>query len=294
MFIDAHLHTVRKKSLSRIDGSNFASPEELISMMDRTGVDRGVLLPEASPECSYQRGTVEYILDICKKYPERFVPFCNIDPRAGGNSPKFNLSHHILFYKKQGCKGVGEITTNLYFNDPLVQNLFRHCEKCEMPVIFHIGPQIGGCYGLVDDIHLPRLEKSLKNFPNLIFIGHSQPFWAEISGDVTAENRNTYPKGKVASGGTILKLLETYANLYAGFDAGSGYNALTRDQEFGYSFIEKFQDKLLFGTDICSPKNNHRHAEFLRSACKEGLISQEALEKISWQNANRILKLGIK
>jgi len=294
MFIDAHLHTGRKKSLPRPDGSNYASPEELILMMDRTGVDKGILLPGASPECRCQVSTVEDILDVCKKYPERFIPFCNIDPRAEANSPESDLSRQLNFYKRQGCKGMGEICANLYFDDPLVQNLFRHCEKCEMPVLFHIGPQIGDCYGLVDDLRLPRLEKSLKTFPDLIFIGHSQPFWAEISGDVTTKNRNTYPEGKVVLGGTVPRLLETYANLYAGFDAGSGYNALTRDQEFGYSFIEKFQGKLLFGTDICSPENDHRHAEFLRNACKEGRISQEALEKVSWQNVNRILKLEIK
>ncbi|MBU0478112.1 amidohydrolase family protein [bacterium] len=293
MFIDIHLHTIREKSLPREDGS-YASPEELIEMMDRTGVDKGILLPVMSPE--YRRNqlsTVEDILEVCRRYQDRFIPFCNIDPRAEKNSPDADLSRQLLFYKEKGCKGVGEITANLYFDNPLVQNLFKHCEKCEMPVIFHIGSQFGNCYGLIDDLHLPRLEKSLKNFPDLIFIGHSQPFWSEISADVTAENRNTYPKGKVTEGGAVPRLMEEYPNLYGDISAGSGYNALTRDSEFGYEFINRFKDKLFFGTDIASPKDDHHHAEFLRNAYKEGNILKETFEKISWQNVNKILKLGL-
>ena len=55
MFIDAHLHTARRKGLPRnAKGSNYATPTELIAMMDRTGVDKGILLPGENPECTYQ------------------------------------------------------------------------------------------------------------------------------------------------------------------------------------------------------------------------------------------------
>ena len=292
MFIDVHLHTVRWKSLPNAKGNTFASPEELIAIMDRTGVDKGILLPIMSPEFRAQYITVEDMLDVCAKYPDRFIPFCDIDPRAENNSPESDLSRQLLFYKEKGCRGVGEITANLYFDDPFVQNLFKHCQACAMPLLFHIGPRKGECYGLIDDLHLPRLEESLKKFPDLIFIGHSQPFWSEISGDVTEKTRNAYPKGKVVSGGALPRLIKTYSNLYADISAGSGYNALTRDADFGFQFMEEFRDRLFFGTDICSPTNDHRHAEFLRRALEEEKISKEAFEKISWQNANRVLKLG--
>jgi predicted TIM-barrel fold metal-dependent hydrolase len=160
-----------------------------------------------------------------------------------------------------------------------------------MPVLFHIGHKFGGVYGLVDDLHLPRLEKSLRKFPKLIFIGHSQAFWSEISADVTLKNASGYPQGKVISGGTVPRLFEKYQNLYGDISARSGYNALTRDPEFGYDFLHKFQDKLFFGTDICSPKNMHRHAEYLRNAFRQGHITEKVLEKISWKNANKILRL---
>lgn len=294
MFIDCHLHTVTRKGLPRNDsGDNYATPEELITMMDRTGVDKGVLLPGTNPECRSQYSPTEDILDVTAKYPDKFIPFCNIDPRAESNSPAANLSRQLCYYKERDCKGVGELCANLHFDNPLVLNLFKHCEACGLPVLFHIGPQAGGCYGLIDDIHLPRLEKCLRLFPKLVFIGHSQPFWAEISADVTAKVRNTYPPGKIAAGGAIPRLLDAYPNLQCDISAGSGYNALTRDAEFGYRFMEKYQDRLLFGTDICSPRNDHRHAEFLRNALQAGQISPETFEKIAWKNTNRILKLGL-
>lgn len=295
MFIDAHLHTIRRKGLPRnASGSNFSTPEELIAMMDRTGVNKGVLLPTVSPECSYQTAATEDVLEICEIYPDRFLPFCNVDPRAGSNSPDADLSFHLHYYKGRGCLGVGEITANLDVGDPLVQNLFRHCERCEMPVIFHMAPKRYGFYGLVDSVGLTGLEASLAAFPRLVFIGHSQPFWAEISGDVTDENRNTYPAGPVAPGGAVPRLMDAYPNLYCGWDAGSGYNALTRDPEFGLAFMERFSGRILFGTDTCDPLNDHRHAEYLRTSYADGRLSDMAFENISWRTANRLFRLGIR
>lgn len=294
MFIDAHLHSTRVKGLPRnAEGANYPTPDELIDMMDRTDVDKGILLPSASPEYMYQHVSTEDVLEVCSAHPDRFYPFCNVDPRAGSNSPDADLSFHLNYYKEQGCLGVGEITANLPFVDPMVQNLFRHCERCSMPVLFHMAPKRYACYGLIDALGLPGLEASLAAFPDLVFIGHSQPFWAEISGDVTLENRNTYPPGPVTGGGNLPRLMETYPNLYCGWDAGSGYNGLTRDPDFGWSFMNRYNERILFGTDICDPSNKHQHAEYLRTSLAEGKISEAVFENISWRNADRLFGLGL-
>ena len=293
MFIDDHLHTVCKKYATRPEACNFASPEELIDLMDRTGVDMGVLLPVVHAECGLQYSTTENILDICRVYPDRFIPFCNIDPRWNHNSANTDFMPLLMYYKEQGCKGVGEICANIPFDDPRTMNLFKQCQACDIPALFHMGFQEGGCYGLVDDLHLPRLETCLKAFPKLTVIAHSQTFWAEISGDLKGEDRNIYPKGPVVEGGTVPRLLRTYPNLYCDISAGSGYNALTRDPDFGYAFMNEFQDRLFYGTDTCSPDQRHRHAEFLRQACSEGHITEEVLDNIAWRNLNRVLGLGI-
>ena len=122
----------------------------------------------------------EEIIEISKRYPGRFIPFCNIDPRAMTNSATAPLGELLQHYKNSGCKGVGEVCANLPFTDPLVRNLFKHVEEAGIPLTFHIAPFVGGFYGLYDDPGLPQLEYSLSSFPKLKFFGHSQAFWAEI------------------------------------------------------------------------------------------------------------------
>jgi predicted TIM-barrel fold metal-dependent hydrolase len=291
--IDIHIHTRAYKGIERFGGGTYASPEEIREMYNQIGVSKGVILPGVNPDCAFQVQSNEEAYHLTQKYPDLFYWFCNINPRNGNNSPDCNLSYFLEHFKKLGAKGVGEITANMYFDDPYVENLFYHCQKCEMPVIFHIGPTIGGCYGLVDELGLPRLEKELAKFPDLQFIGHSQPFWAEISSDVTEEDRNGYPKGKVIPG-RVVELMRKYPNLCGDMSAGSGYNAITRDPEFGYAFIEEFQDRLYYGTDICDPRNITnpmlKLSSWLDEAMEKGKISKNAYRKVSYENALELLE----
>ena len=171
-----------------------------------------------------------------------------------------------------------------------MENLFRHAEANELPMIFHIGPQQGACYGIVDRLNLPLLEGALRQFPRLKFLGHSQPFWAEISGDLTEVARAGYPGGKVSEGGALVRLFREYPNLHGDLSAGSGYNAVSRDPDFGYRFLEEFQDRLFFGTDVCDPRNETPLPGFLDEAVEKGHISRECYERVGWKNAEQLLE----
>ena len=293
MLIDDHVHVTRSRTTRRPDGDTFCTPDKLIEKMDADGVDKAVLLPIVSPECRNRWVTTEDCLEICAVYPDRFYTFCNLDPRMDTNNEKADFSRYLAWYKEAGCKGVGEVTANMPFDDPLVVNMLKHCEACEMPVMFHIAPRIGGTYGLYDDTGLPRMEKMLQTFPNLVFIGHSPPFWSEISGGLTDATRGGYPKTAVQPGGRLVELLERCPNLYGDLSAGSGFNAISRDPAFGYEFMDKFQDRLFFGTDICCPQNRMPHAKYLRNACEKRFISQKVFDKIAWENVDLVLKLGL-
>lgn len=286
--VDIHVHSRMKRGIPRYNQTNFALPEELIKMYESLGVEKGVLLPGVRLEAAFQLQTNEDVLEIVEKYPEHFNWFCNIDPRMGNNTPNADLSYFIEYYKDHGAKGVGEICANLYFDDPFVENLFYHCEKCEMPVIFHIGSRVGGCYGLVDELGLYRLEKELKKFPKLKFLGHSLCFWSEISADVNNENRDKYSTGKVVPG-RVVELMRKYPNLLGDLSAVSGYNALTRDPEFAYSFIEEFQERLFFGTDIDNPHQDMKLSFWMDEALKNSKISLKAYTKVSRENALKLL-----
>ena len=288
MIIDIHTHIGR----GAIKDEPAVDEKELLKRMDELGIEKAVLLPRGiSPECSFFHFTTEDVLEVYKRHPSRFIPFCNLDPRNGGNSPKTDFSWVLEEYKKKGCKGVGEITANLYIDDPMYKNFFYQCGKAGLPVIFHLAVKIGGLYGAVDDIGLPQLEKVLKELPDTIFLGHAMSFWSEITSEVYEETRGGYPKGSVKSPGRVPELLAKYPNLYGDLSAGSGYNAISRDPDYGYKFLEKFQDKLFFGTDICNVNQDVPIVPYFRKILDEGKISRTAYDKITWKNAKKILKL---
>ena len=293
--IDMHVHVIdnAEGALLRTTGDTFCTPEQLLKIYESIGVEHGVIFPAMSPEFADERNTNREIYQIVKHDPKHFSWFCGIDPRFFTNSPDTDFTPILEHYKALGAKGVAELTCNLYFDDPLLMNLFAHCEKCDMPVTIHIGA-LGNDYGVVDELGLPRLEKILRTFPKLQIIGHSQKFWSEISSDVTEENRGGAPQGKVMLGGRVPALLRKYKNLTADLSAGSGFNALLRDPEHAYKFLEEFADQLYFATDICSPENAKVHlriglSHFLDDAMEKGKISYAAYEKICRGNALRLL-----
>jgi predicted TIM-barrel fold metal-dependent hydrolase len=264
-------------------------------MLSPHGVRRAVILPGVNPECSYVPQSIGEVLAVFGQHPNFLIPFMNVDPRAVGNSPDADLGHLMRYWKARGCKGIGEVCASLRFDDPLMENLFHHAQAEALPLTFHLAPKPSGFYGIVDDLGLPGLDGALGKFPDLKFLGHSQPFWSEISGDVTEEVRNSYPKGKVTPDGATVRLFREHPNLYGDLSpaAGSGYNAISRDPDFGYAFLEEFQDRLLFGSDICDPRNTLDLIPFLNEAVGKGRISREAYERICYRNAEALLGITL-
>lgn len=291
MFIDIHVHATRIPGPARRDGEPFATPEQLLARYDQLGIEQAVILPLVNPECAYITQSNEEALEIARTYPGRFIPFCNIDPRAMDNSADTPLDYLLSYYRDRGCKGVGEVCANLPFLDPLVQNLFKHAQAVGLPLTFHVAAQIGNIYGLYDDPGLPQLERSLQRFPQLRFLAHSQTFWAEMAPLETPADRYGYPRYPIREEGVVPKLFRRYPNLYGDLSAGSGHNALARDPEYAVQFLNEFQDRLLFGTDICGPSTPTPLVDFLLGLRAQGKISETVFWKVARENAIRLLGL---
>lgn len=254
------------------------------------GVDKGVLLPMADssgtpsmpgmmrPDDAYR---------ICEQYPEHYVWMCNVKP--DGTRATYD---RLKQYKEMGAKGVGEFAELRRFDDPVMEHMFSCCEELDLPILFHMSPN-GINYGVIDEAGLPLLEKTLQKYPKLVFIGHSQPFWFEISeypAGLTAEERNIYPIGKVTPG-RVPYLLEQYPNLYADLSADSGGNALIRDEEYAIEFLNKFQDKLMFGSDVANSTFIYPLSFYLDSLLHQDKISDEVYRKVCRGNAEKLLKI---
>lgn len=294
MLIDIHVHTCRARhpKLTRPNGSRYPTPDELIAMMDEAGIDRAVTMSTPSPECRYSQVLPEEVLAIRDEHPNRLIPFCNLDPRFLTNSDKADFRPLLEAYAEMGCKGVGEYIPNLPLDDPLNLNLFRQVAELGLPLTFHLAPAIGGYYGCYDEPGLPRLERVLRECPDLVFLSHSQVFWAEIGVLDDPAQRSGYPKGPVRKEGRVVQLMREYPNLHGDLSAGSGFNAISRDPEFGYRFMEEFQDRLYFGTDIANVPQKLPIVKYFAELAAKELVPAEVHAKITWRNADRVLQLG--
>ena len=297
MFIDVHAHAYRKPTPFV---AAFPTVEQVIARYDALGIEKGMLLPVVSPEI-YLPQSNEDILDMAEQYPDRIIPFCNIDPRALTNSADAPLDRLLRYYKDKGCKGVGEIMPNLPFMHPMVQNLFRHAQAVGLPVTFDGSDQPTGDFGLYDDPGLPQLEHTLQRFPDLVILGHGLTFWSEIGRlDTPAQRKTTFrpdgaqvgyqpPAGPIKEEGVMPKLMRRYPNLYGELSDASV--ALGRDSEYGPRFLDEFQDRILFGTDYCSVTMPFPSMELILAWRHAGKIGESVFNKIARGNAIRLFGL---
>ena len=291
--IDFHGHCFQERTAPVGGVQPYCTPDELLRIYDRLGIEKGCICPEVVPEVGMFTQSNEEVLEICRRHPDRFVPFCNVDPRNAYNSASADLAWALEYYKAKGCRGLGEVQANLRIGDERVRNLFAAAECNGLPLVFHLSPFPGRGYGLVDDKGLPGLERALKDFPKLRFVGHSQAFWCEIGEYEGQDSRFGYPKGPVKEG-RIAQLMRQYPNLCAELSSGSGLNALERDRAYAARFLTEFADRLFFAMDICSPTGwISTLPSLLDDMLANGEISETTHLKIVRGNAAKVLEAAV-
>jgi hypothetical protein len=103
--------------------------------------------------------------------------------------------------------------------------------------------------------------------------------------------KTLYPNYPVKNEGVVPKLLRRHENLYGDLSAGSGFNAINRDLNYSINFLNEFQNKLMFGTEICTPQMSTPMADLLIKLRDAGKISSAIFKKIARLNAIKILNL---
>ncbi|WP_435156410.1 amidohydrolase family protein [Haladaptatus sp. DFWS20] len=273
--IDAHTHIgqVRQYDLS-------VTPERMIEYMDEYGVDKAVLFPLESPEATAYLIKTREVLEAANRYPDRFIPFASVDPRAHPYYDEQRFTDQIREYVRLGARGFGELKCGLSIDDERMQTLYGICEEEGLPVLIHIDDVC-----CTDKPGLPGLERMLGAYPDLSFILHAPGWWVHISADVGADDLGKYPSDPVVRGGRCDELLDTYDNCYADFSMGSGFNALTRDEAYGQQFLERHHESLLFGTDYLYPGQSLPQFGFF----SEFDLHDEAWENICYRNIESLL-----
>lgn len=295
MLIDVHAHMYKYPFPSSYNKERdsfrlmFPNGDELVKIHDSLGIDKAVILPLVNAE-TYIPQSVGEVIEFCAQSGGRFIPFCNLDPRVLENTKDTELGFLIEFYKRQGCKGMGEVLPKMQFCDAKLHNLFYHCEKAGMPVLFDCSGDKETEYGIYDDIGLPQLRKTLEKFPNLTFIGHGPSFWAEIEKINPKEQRECWRTTPLKGEGVVAKYMRDYKNLWVDLSANSGYCAMTRDIEYAKKFLNEFWDRIMFGTDICYADETPKTLiPLLNSLRDNGDLNDEKFQAITHKNAEKLL-----
>jgi len=239
--IDVHAH------LGKVMHAHPAlTVDDLLRFMDKHDIELSVVLPLVNPEEEDYPYTSDDALRDCALHPDRLIPFANVDPRRGSNDGRYDFRPVLEHYRDLGCRGFGEILANLPTNDPRMKGIYQACGELSLPVVFDFRV---GTTGVLDPVGMPYLEECLSQFPGTVFVGHGPGWWAEISTDVTQDQKAGYPTGPVVPGGSIDRMLFAYPNLYADLSAYSAVYAFQRDLSHARRFVIRHRDKLMFGTD---------------------------------------------
>ncbi len=294
--IDMHMHCSSAEYQPPFVRGRLATPEDLRAAYDAIGVERGLVFPMgASSECALSPLSVREIQEMKRSHADTIGWWAApVDPRNITNTPASDFDTLLSWYKELGAACISEMTANIPLDDPRFIALFRACAKHRLPVTLHFGVP-GRGYGVVDELHLPRIERVLEQVPGLILIGHSPIWWNEISTDVTEANREGYITGPLQGEGRIQQLLRRFPNLRCDLSANSAYAALRRDPAYACAFLEEFSSQVIYGTDIAFP-NAVQFApfvkgmsDFLDQAVDAGEITDQAYKRICRENALALL-----
>jgi len=221
-------------------------------------------------------------LAYMEKAPDKFILGYAPDPRRPEAIDQLQAAIDIY-----GVRVYGELKLRMMYDNPDALRMFRFCGEKGLPVIVHIDyefdtgktyPRLNWWYGG----GIEPFERAVQKCPDTIFLGHAPGFWAHISGDDRFD-KETYPKGKVTSGGKIIEMLRNYKNLYCDISAGSGLGSLKRDPAFAKDFLLEFQDRILYARDYF----DNEHQKFLNSLG----LSEDILTKIYSGNAVKLVSI---
>ncbi len=234
--IDIHQHT------------NYRGRDDahLIAHQKAMGITTTLLLPAGTPMQTPSThngksnglaagcGTTETCRRLAQEHPDRFLWGVNEVTDLEGAAAE------IEKWLKLGARLIAEQKFHVECDSPQSQRLYALAADYGVPILLHFQHD-------TYNLGYERFHTMLAKFPKTNFIGHAQTFWGNI--DLRHEPKNLYPKGPVTPGGLTDRYLADYPNLFADMSAGSGLNALTRDEAHTTAFFERHQDKILYGSD---------------------------------------------
>ncbi len=250
----------------------------MLKHQDTMGIAKTILLPagkwyglEAAASGN------DRVWEIVRKFPGKYICFANEVPSEPEARPV------IEKYLKMGARGIGE---QKFFTDVTGKTMSLVCDIAQdysVPILLHFQHERY-------NVNFDQFYRVLAQYPKVNFIGHAQTWWANI--DAKHEQAVLYPKWKVTAGGWTDRYLRDYPNMFADLSAGSGLNALQRDEDHAREFIKRHQDKLLYGSDCSDHAGAGPKCSGAQQIAEVKKLASPAIQtKLFWDNAARIVKL---
>ena len=153
--------------------------EKLLEHMDAAGVDRLTIMAFASvPLESYDPTMGDYIAELCRQHPGRFVGMYSADP-LGGETEAERLRRAVV---ELGLTGLKLLPTysGAAINDRRIWPLYAAAAELDVAVVVHTGWSVyPGGRTLAHD-HPLQLEDVLADFPSLrAVVAHCGFAWSE-------------------------------------------------------------------------------------------------------------------
>ena len=246
--IDMHMHAPRGGNLDSIALA-------LIKNMDEAGIQKTILF------CGTGKA-FDQMAAIFGKYPERIELWCGFD-LTGYDKPGFGPSAIAELERcvKLGAKGVGEISDKgrglvrgsnqfLHIDDPRMDPILEKLADLKLPINFHCGDPrwmyepMDAHNDLLFEAYYFRLDnqKDIPDLPGMI---------ATLDRALKKHPRTTFIAchflNQTYDLNQLGKMLDKYPNLYSDVSQREAYVAAI--PRFAKQFIEKYADRLLYGTD---------------------------------------------
>jgi len=166
--------------------------ERLIREMDEAGIDKTVILA-LDYEFAFKgdvtfRDYNDYVANILKEYPDRFIGFCGIDPRRG----KAAIRELERCVEELGFRGVKLWPlTGFYPDDPQFYPFYERVEELGVPILCHTGMGPPKTYLKYNrPVYIDRIAV---DFPGIKFqMAHIGNPWMSEAIAVAAKNPNVY------------------------------------------------------------------------------------------------------
>ena len=247
--LDAHIHFAHP-----------LKPETLIGFMDENHIAQAnlVLVPHR------QRLTAVPEAMVAKaKYPGRFYVFTSLDVseyyRHGKEVGKY-MAAFVDQMRRLGCDGLKLIEgkPNMRkimpcpdFDDPIWEPLWAYAEKTALPILWHVNdPE--SCWGRPEDA--PRHIRMAGELYDETYINN------EVQYRQIQTILDRHPNIKIifahlfflsAQLPRLAQILDKYPNVMVDITPGLEiYVNLSKEADTAKAFFEKYQDRIVYGTDI--------------------------------------------